>query len=80
VRQLTAEHHVDEPLYRDAEAAFTREGIVAMTILAGCYQVVCSLLNAFEIPAPAHEASSKAEQSETDRESRRRENVSRAHP
>ena len=48
VRQLTAEHHVEEKLYRAAEAAFGREGIVAMTFLAGCYQVVCSLLNAFE--------------------------------
>jgi 4-carboxymuconolactone decarboxylase len=61
VRQLTAEHHVEEKLYRAAEAAFGREGIVAMTFLAGCYQVVCSLLNAFEIPAPTHEASSPAE-------------------
>src|SRR5271170_968245 len=61
VRQLTAEHHVGEPLYRAAEAAFGREGLVAMTFLAGCYQVVCSLLNVFEIPAPAHEASSPAE-------------------
>jgi 4-carboxymuconolactone decarboxylase len=59
-RQLTAEHHVEEPLYRAAEAAFGREGIVAMTFLAGCYQVVCSLLNVFEIPAPADEASSPA--------------------
>jgi 4-carboxymuconolactone decarboxylase len=61
VRQLTAEHHVEEKLYRAAEAAFGREGIVAMTFLAGCYLVVCSLLNAFEIPAPTHEASSPAE-------------------
>lgn len=61
VRQLTAEHHVEEPLYRAAEAAFGREGLVAMTFLAGCYQVVCSLLNAFEIPAPASEASSPVE-------------------
>jgi 4-carboxymuconolactone decarboxylase len=61
VRQLTAEHHVEEPLYRAAEAAFGREGLVAMTFLAGCYQVVCSLLNGFEIPAPAHEGSSPAE-------------------
>jgi len=61
VRQLTAEHHVEEPLYRAAEASFGQEGLVAMTFLAGCYQVVCSLLNGFEIPAPAHEASSPAE-------------------
>jgi homoserine acetyltransferase len=31
--------NVDEPLYRAAEAAFGREGLVAMTFLAGCYQV-----------------------------------------
>jgi 4-carboxymuconolactone decarboxylase len=61
VRQLTAEHHVGEPVYRAAEAAFGREGLVAMTFLAGCYQVVCSFLNGFEIPAPVHEASSPAE-------------------
>lgn len=57
VRQLVAEHRVDEPLYRAAEAAFGREGLVAMTFLAGCYQVVCSFLNAFEIPAPDRKAS-----------------------
>ena len=61
VRQLTAERHVEEPIYRAAEAAFGRGGIVAMMFLAGCYQVVCSLLNAFEIPALAQEASSAAE-------------------
>jgi 4-carboxymuconolactone decarboxylase len=61
VRQLTAEHHVEEPLYRAAEAVFGREGLVSMTFLAGCYQVVCSFLNGFEIPAPAHEASPPAE-------------------
>src|ERR1700722_19356202 len=60
VRQLIAERHVEEPLYWAAEAAFGREG-VAMTVLAGCYQVVCSFLNVFEIAAPAHEASSFAE-------------------
>ena len=57
VRQLAAEHRVDEPLYRAAEAAFGREGLVAMTFLAGCHQVVCSFLNAFEIPAPDRKAS-----------------------
>ena len=60
-RHLTAEHHVEEPLYRAAAAAFGREGIVAMTFLAGCYQVVCSFLNVFEIPAPPEEAISSAE-------------------
>ena len=59
VRQLTAERHVEEPIYRAAEATFGRKGIVAMTFLAGCYQIVCSLLNEFEIPAP--EAPSPAE-------------------
>jgi 4-carboxymuconolactone decarboxylase len=40
VRQLTAEHHVEEPLYRAAEAAFGREGIVAMTFLPSCLLVL----------------------------------------
>jgi 4-carboxymuconolactone decarboxylase len=35
VRQLTAERRVEEPLYRTAEAAFGREGLVSMTFLAG---------------------------------------------
>ena len=61
VRRLTAERHAEEPLYQDAEAAFGREVVVAMTFLAGCYQVVCLFLNAFEIPAPAQETFSSAE-------------------
>ena len=51
-RQLAAEHGVDSELYRLAEASFGTHGLVDITFLAGIYQLVCGLLNAFEIPAP----------------------------
>lgn len=51
-RQLTTEHRVDLDLYREAEAAFGRTGLVDMVYLVGMYLLTCALLNAFEIPAP----------------------------
>lgn len=51
-RQLTAECRVDDPLYQTAVLAFGQNDVVDMIILAGCYQIVCSLLNAFSVPAP----------------------------
>ena len=51
-RQLAAERRVDDETYRAAEGAFGRKGVLDMVMLAGCYQVVCSILNAFAIPAP----------------------------
>jgi 4-carboxymuconolactone decarboxylase len=51
-RQLTAERRVEDALYQAASAAFGDKGVVDMIVLAGCYQVVCSVLNAFEVPAP----------------------------
>jgi 4-carboxymuconolactone decarboxylase len=51
-RQLSAEHRVEAALYKTAERAFGRQGLVEMTYLIGLYHVVCSLLNAFEVPAP----------------------------
>jgi 4-carboxymuconolactone decarboxylase len=51
-RQLSAEHHVDAALYSAAEHAFGQRGLVEITYLTGLYHIVCSLLNAFEIPAP----------------------------
>jgi 4-carboxymuconolactone decarboxylase len=51
-RQLTAEHRVDEDLYRQAEQAFGREGLVDMTYLIGIYLLTCAILNAFEVPVP----------------------------
>ena len=52
-RQLAAERRVDDETYRAAESAFGRKGLVDLMVLAGCYHTVCSLLNAFAIPAPA---------------------------
>jgi alkylhydroperoxidase family enzyme len=53
VRQLSAEHRVEPDLYRAAETAFGKRGLVDITFLAGIYHIVCGLLSAFEIPAPA---------------------------
>ena len=54
-RQLAAERRVDGETYRAAEGAFGRKGVLDMVVLAGCYQVVCSILTAFAVPAPAGE-------------------------
>jgi 4-carboxymuconolactone decarboxylase len=51
-RQLSAEHRVDAALYRTSERAFGKQGLVEITFLIGIYHVVCSLLNAFEVPVP----------------------------
>jgi 4-carboxymuconolactone decarboxylase len=51
-KQLTAEHQIDDPLYREAVDAFGVAGIVDIVFLAGCYYVVSSLLNAFRVPVP----------------------------
>ena len=51
-RQLTLEHKVEAPLYREAENAFGKTGVVDMVYLVGMYLLTCALLNAFEIPAP----------------------------
>ncbi len=52
VKQLSTEHRVDMALYRDAEQAFGKQGLVDLINLVGAYHTVCALLNAFEIPAP----------------------------
>ena len=51
-RQLSVEHRVDVATYSAAEHAFGRQGLVEITYLVGIYHIVCSLLNAFEVPAP----------------------------
>ena len=51
-RQITETHQVDDQLYAEAVAAFGTEGIMDLLILAGCYDTVCSLLNAFQVPVP----------------------------
>src|ERR1700739_4739735 len=45
-RQLSAEHRVEAALYKIAEHAFGKQGLVEMTYLIGIYHIVCSLLNA----------------------------------
>ena len=49
---LSTSHRIEAALYRDAQAAFGPRGLVDIVYLAGCYHVVCGLLNTFEIPAP----------------------------
>ena len=51
-RQITEARRVDDQVYAEAVAAFGTEGIVDLLILAGCYDTVSSLLNAFQVPAP----------------------------
>ena len=50
--QLCREHRVSAELYAAAEAAFGKQGLVDMAVLIGIYQLVCTLLNGFEIPVP----------------------------
>ena len=51
-RALSTGHRIEAALYRDAKAAFGPQGLVDIVYLAGCYHIVCGLLNAFEVPAP----------------------------
>jgi 4-carboxymuconolactone decarboxylase len=52
-RQLTRTHRVDDGLYRAAEKAFGKPGLVDMAALIGAYHGVCTTLTLFEVPAPA---------------------------
>ena len=49
---LTAEHRVNDALFEEARQTFKERGVLDLIILAGCYDLVSSLLNAFEIPKP----------------------------
>jgi hypothetical protein len=49
---LTAEHRVNGALFEEARQTFKERGVLDLIILAGCYDLVSSLLNAFEIPKP----------------------------
>lgn len=51
-RQLSAHHHVDEGLYRQAERQFGEKGLTDMVILIGIYHTVCATLNLFSVPVP----------------------------
>ena len=52
-RALSVEHHLDEALYREAEALLGADGVMETVLLTGIYHIVCAILNAFEIPAPS---------------------------
>ncbi len=52
-RALSLEHHLDEALYREAEALLGPDGVMETVVLTGIYHTVCAILNAFEIPAPS---------------------------
>jgi 4-carboxymuconolactone decarboxylase len=43
---------VSDPLYQACARHFGEKGVVDLIMLAGCYLMICSLLNVFEIPAP----------------------------
>lgn len=53
-RQLAEKHTVGDAVFAAAYSEFGAKGLVDMVVLAGCYFVVCSLLNAFQIPAPCN--------------------------
>jgi 4-carboxymuconolactone decarboxylase len=52
---LTQRRAVDDGLYREGVASFGEGGLVDLVVLAGCYELICGLLNLFTIPAPAGE-------------------------
>lgn len=49
---LTAVRTVEDDLYARASQAFGEKGLVDLVVLAGCYHLVCALLNAFAVPVP----------------------------
>jgi 4-carboxymuconolactone decarboxylase len=51
-RQLTDEHRVEPETFARAEQAFGRKGVVDIVLLIGLYLTTCSIINAFEVPAP----------------------------
>lgn len=50
---LAATRRIDAALYEEGQRRFGDKGLVDLLVLAGCYQLVCGVLNAFAIPAPA---------------------------
>jgi len=51
-RQLVGDHRVEAETYARAQQAFGPKGVVDMVLLIGLYLATCSLINAFEVPAP----------------------------
>ena len=49
---LTTQHAADDKLYAEALQRFGEKGLVDFAVLAGCYHLVCGLLNLFAVPAP----------------------------
>ena len=49
---LVGQHRVDDALFEQARGIFHDRGLVDLIILAGSYQLISSLLNAFEVPVP----------------------------
>jgi 4-carboxymuconolactone decarboxylase len=52
-QRLCLDHRIDDALYRDAEKAFGRQGLVDMAALIGAYHAVCTTLTMFDVAAPA---------------------------
>ena len=50
--ELARDRAVGDVSYADAEAAFGRDGVVALAFLAAAYAGTCTILNAFAVPAP----------------------------
>jgi 4-carboxymuconolactone decarboxylase len=46
------DHRVAAETYARAEQALGRRGLVDMVLLIGLYLTTCSIINAFEVPAP----------------------------
>ena len=51
-KQLALERTVSQDLFEQAKDVFGVRGIVDLLFLAGCYDIVCSLLNTFDVPVP----------------------------
>ncbi len=49
---ITRDHQASNEIFDRAKETFGVRGIVDILFLAGCYDVVCSLLNAFQVPVP----------------------------
>ena len=51
--ELTRDRAVGDTTYADAEAAFGRDGLIALAFLAAAYAGTCTMLNAFAVPTPS---------------------------
>jgi len=49
-------HHGDDDLYHQGKQTFGAAGVFEVGVLTGIYHTVCGILNAFNIPAPDHDA------------------------